>query len=60
MFIPTSSTEIPAGKIDVHEELLNPLEELAFDLLIIVQVVIGSLMFVGLAHNLVIYLVTRK
>ena len=60
MFIPTYSAEIPLREINVHKELLNPFQELAFDLLIIVQVVIGSLMFVCIAHNLVIYLVTTS
>ena len=60
MFIPTSSTEIPTRKIDVHKELLNPLEELTFDILVIVQVVVGSLMFVCIAHNLVILLSHHK
>lgn len=50
MFIPTFSTEIPSGKIHVHKELLNPFEQFAFDFLVIVQVVVGSLMFVGLTH----------
>ena len=51
MFIPTSSAEIPSGKIHVHKELLNPFEQLAFDLLVIVQVVVGSLMFECSAHH---------
>ena len=60
MFIPAFPTAIPTRKIDVHEELLNPLEELTFDILVIVQVVVGSLMFICLAHNLVILLSHHK
>ena len=59
MFIPTSSTEIPTRKIDVHEELLNPFEQLSFDLLVIVKVVVGSLMFIGLAHGSLLLLLVR-
>ena len=60
MFVPTSSTEIPSGEIYVHKELLNPFEQLTFDLLVIVKVVVGSLVFVGLTHNLVILLSHHK
>ena len=50
MFIPTCPTAVSLREIDVHKELLNPFEQLAFDFLVIVQVVVGSLMFVCLTH----------
>ena len=50
MFIPTSSTEIPSREIDVHKELLDTFQQLAFDFPVVMQVVVGSLVFVCPTH----------
>ena len=50
MFIPASYTEIPFWEIDVHKELLNPFQELTFDFLVVMKVVVGGLVFVCLTH----------
>lgn len=59
MFIPTSPAEIPSREIDVHKELLDTFEQLTFDFFVMMQVIVGSLMFIGLTHCSLLLLLVR-